>query len=232
MSSVVATRDSEVLETLPRGRHGLTREAVRDSQRRRILQGMIEVVAERGYGEARITDAIEAAGVSRKTFYELFGDKEDCFLAAYEEWTDRFLEATVAAFDEQADAPWTERITAALAAFLAALAEHPAAARVCIVEVLAAGPKALARRDAALRRFAELIDQGRSESALALPGMTGVALAGGIYELLHSELLHGAARSVPGRLPDVVYWVVQPYLGEDEAAGARERARSLVQPGA
>lgn len=229
---MVATRDSELLETLPRGRHGLPREAVRGSQRRRILQGMIEVVADRGYAEARISDAIEAAGVSRKTFYELFSDKEECFLAAYEEWTDRFTEITVAAFERAGEAPWSERIAGALAAYLEALAENPAAARVCIVEVLAAGPKALARRDAALRRFAELIDQGRSESAVTLPGMTSLALAGGIHELLHSELLHGAARSVPARLPDVVYWVVQPYLGEDEAAGARERARSLVQPGA
>lgn len=232
MSASVPTRDSELLEALPRGRHGLPRETVRESQRRRILQGMVQVVAEKGYGDARIADAVEVAGVSRKTFYEIFEDKEDCFLAAYDEWTERFTQAAMAAFEREDGAPWAERITAALAAFLGELAEHPAAARVCIVEVLAAGPKALARRDAALRRFAELIDQGRADSGLALPGLTGRALAGGIHELLHSELLHGAARGVPARLPDLVYWVVHPYLGEEEAAKARDRARELVRPSA
>ena len=67
---------------LPRGRHGLSRETVTESQRGRILQAMISAVAERGYQETRVADVVEGAGVARKTFYDFFGDKEECFLAA------------------------------------------------------------------------------------------------------------------------------------------------------
>ena len=77
-------RTARLNERLPRGRHGLPREAVTESQQRRIVQAMIEVVAERGYPETRVVDVIGVAGVSRKTFYELFASKEDCFLAAYD----------------------------------------------------------------------------------------------------------------------------------------------------
>ena len=77
-------RTAKLSERLPRGRHGLPREAVTESQRQRILQAMIEVVSERGYPETRVVDVIGVAGVSRKTFYELFASKEDCFLAAYD----------------------------------------------------------------------------------------------------------------------------------------------------
>jgi hypothetical protein len=108
------------------------------------------------------------------------------------------------------------------------MAEWPSAAKFCIVEVLAAGPKALTRRDAALRQFTEFIDAGRSESAIELPAITSLALVGGIYELLYSEILHGATKQLPSRLPELMYWITQPYLGNERAALERDRARGLL----
>ena len=127
---------------------------------------MVEVTAKRGYADCRIADVIAYAGVSRKTFYELFSDKEDCFLAAYDLWLGRLFTVTAEAFDspETEDADWADRVRIALAAFLEFIAEHPAAAGFCIVEVLAAGPKALARRDAGVRQFTAFIDAGRAET--------------------------------------------------------------------
>lgn len=212
-------------ERLPRGRHGLSREAVTESQRRRIHQAMIEVVSERGYPDTRVVDVIRAAGVSRKTFYELFDSKEDCFLATYDLLLGNLLEDTAQGFESRPGAPWAERVAAGLGALLRHLAEHPDEARFAIVEVLAAGPKALARRDAALRQFTGFIEAGRSETAVELPGITSLSLAGGVNELLYSEILHGAAARLPDRLPDLVFWITLPFLGPERAAAERDRAR-------
>ncbi|HTT94819.1 MAG TPA: helix-turn-helix domain-containing protein [Solirubrobacterales bacterium] len=211
---------------MPRGRHGLPREAVADAQRVRILAAMVEVVAARGYTETRVVDVIGAAGVSRKTFYELFDSKEDCFLAGYDILLGRVLEEAEAGFATDAEASWPARIEAGLRVVLGHLAAHPEEARFALVEVLAAGPRALARRDAALRRFTGLVETGRSESAADLPGSTAQTIAGGIAELLYSEVLHGEAARLPARLPELVFLVVLPFLGAERAAEERARARA------
>jgi AcrR family transcriptional regulator len=207
----------------------LPREAVTESQRNRIHQAMIEVVSQRGYPETRVVDVIGVAGVSRKTFYELFDSKEDCFLAAYDVLLENLLGDATDAFESRSGGAWAERIAAALEALLSHLAEHPDEARFAIVEVLAAGPRALARRDAALRQFTGFLEAGRSETSVELPGITSLSIAGGINELLYSEILHGAAGQLPGRLPDLMFWVALPFLGAEGAAAERERAR-LAKP--
>jgi AcrR family transcriptional regulator len=204
---------------------------VTDSQRRRILQAMIEVVSERGYPETRVVDVIGVAGVSRKTFYELFVSKEDCFLAAYDVLLEDLLGTTASHFEAHPTAPWAERLAAGLGALLAQLAQHPDEARFAIVEVLAAGPKALARRDAALRQFTGFLDAGRAETSVELPGITSLSLAGGINELLYSEILHGGTARLPSRLPELMFWVTLPFLGTEAAAAERERTkRSMASP--
>ena len=198
-----------------------------ESQRNRIHQAMIEVVSERGYPETRVVDVIGVAGVSRKTFYELFESREDCFLAAYDVLLENILGEAANAFESMPGAPWAERMAAALGTLLTHLSAHPDEARFAIVEVLAAGPKALARRDAALRQFTGFLEAGRSETSVELPGITSVAVAGGINELLYSEILHGAVAQLPSRLPDLMFWVTLPYLGAEGAAEERERVRRI-----
>jgi AcrR family transcriptional regulator len=198
---------------------------VTESQRSRIHQAMIEVVAERGYPETRVVDVIREAGVSRKTFYELFDSKEDCFLAAYDVLLENLLQEATDAFESKGGSPWADRVAVALDALLEHLSKHPAEARFAIVEVLAAGPNALTRRDAALRQFTGFLESGRSETSLELPGITSVAVAGGVNELLYSEILHGAVSRLPSRLPDLMFWVTLPFLGAEGATVQREQAR-------
>jgi AcrR family transcriptional regulator len=222
-------RSAKLNERLPRGRHGLPREAVTESQRNRIHQAMVEVVSERGYPETRVVDVIGVAGVSRKTFYELFDSKEDCFLAAYDVLLGNLLAEATDAFESQPGTAWAERAGAALGALLEHLSQHPEEARFAIVEVLAAGPKALARRDAALRQFTGFLEAGRSETTVELPGITSLAIAGGINELLYSEILHGAVARLPSRLPDLMFWITLPFLGPEGATAQRERTRLTMQ---
>jgi AcrR family transcriptional regulator len=192
---------------------------------------MIEVVSERGYPETRVVDVIGVAGVSRKTFYELFDSKEDCFLAAYDGLLENLLGHAVNGYESRQGDPWAERIEATLEILLEHLAQHPDEARFAIVEVLAAGPKALARRDAALRQFTGFLEAGRAETTVELPGITSISIAGGINELLYSEILHGAAGRLPSRLPDLMFWVTLPFLGPEEATAQRERTRlAKLQP--
>src|SRR3954447_11842422 len=120
--------------------------------RERLVLGMVAAVAERGYAATTITDVVRHARVSRRTFYEHFADKEACFLAAY----DAVSDAVLAGITEAAahGATFEERILASVRAYLEALAAEPAIARVFTVDILGAGPAALARRRAVLRRFA------------------------------------------------------------------------------
>jgi AcrR family transcriptional regulator len=190
---------------------------------------MVDAVAARGYVETRVVDIIKAGGVSRKTFYELFEDKEDCFLAAFDVASGVLLKVTDDGYNANPSAPWAERIANGLANFLGIIAERPGAAKFCLVEVLAAGPKAIARRDAVMRKFTQYIEQGRADTSVELPGLTSLALVGGVYELLYSEILHGATAHLPTRLPDIVYFVVHPFLGDEAADRERERVRAVAR---
>jgi AcrR family transcriptional regulator len=197
-------------------------------QRVRILAATVDVVAERGYPETRVVDILERAGISRKTFYEIFDDKEDCFLAAFDVAAGVLLKVTNDGYESAPEEPWGSRIRLGLARFLEIIAERPNAAKFCIVEVLAAGQKALDRRDGVMRQFTRYIDRGREESEVELPAMTSLALVGGVYELLYSEILHGATAHLPARLPDVVHWIVHPFLGDEGAEAERELARRMI----
>jgi AcrR family transcriptional regulator len=212
---------------LPRGRHGLPREAVAESQRTRIVEAMVEVVSVHGYSETRVIDVIGSAGVSRKTFYELFDSKEDCFLAAYDILVGQAVEEAEAGFALLPEASWAERVTAGLGALLSQLAADPEAARFALVEVLSAGPQALARRDEALRRLTAFVEKGRSESSFDLPGSTAQAIAGGITALVYDEIRNGAPSALPDRLPELVFLTVLPFLGAERAAEERSRARGV-----
>src|SRR4051812_13310919 len=123
-----------VPRSLPRGRHAAAREIVLASQRGRLLEAMAQCVAEQGYAATTVALVIARAGVSRKTFYEHFPDKQACFLAAWEVGTDILLEQVLAAGAE-ADG-WRARLRAGADAFLEILAAEPAFARSFMIEVL------------------------------------------------------------------------------------------------
>lgn len=131
---------------LPRGRHGLSRDEVVADQRLRLVIGMAEACGERGYVATSVADVLKRAGVSRETFYERFGSKLDCFLAALDFVGSVLVGELATAVGGDGDN--VERFERALVVYLTTLADHPSYARLFLVEAHAAGVEALARRAA------------------------------------------------------------------------------------
>jgi AcrR family transcriptional regulator len=140
---------------LPRGRHGLTREQVRTDQQLRIVVGMAEAMRVRGYVGTSVAEIIKRAGVSRETFYQLYDDKLDAFLAAFD-LVGEVLLAQIGDGLDDLDQPM-DRLERSLSAYLDTLAEHPGYARLFLVEVHAAGPEAMARRTAIQQRIVDAL---------------------------------------------------------------------------
>ncbi len=97
------------------GTRSLPRAYLVRSERERLLEAMLRVAAAKGYEATTVKDVIEVAGVSEQSFVPMFGDKESCFLEAYEAVFDVLLAHVTSAFEAATGQPWPERISAALA---------------------------------------------------------------------------------------------------------------------
>ncbi len=201
-------------DRLPPGRHGLPREFVAENQRERLLNGVVEAVAEHGYNATTIGAIVEAAGISRRTFYEYFKDKEGCFLAAYEMIDTHVRGAMLAAAEPPA--LWTERVRASLAALLEVLSRDLAVARFYLTEPLAAGGEVAARYRDAMALLAEAIrpEAGPTEADVEVRDQV---LMGGVATLIARRLGAGEANRLPELLPDLTELALAPYLGREEA---------------
>jgi AcrR family transcriptional regulator len=207
------------LGQIPGGRHGLAPETVAESQRTRILEGMKAAVAQHGYPTTSIADVVARAGVSRKTFYQQFEGKDECFALAYEHEMERLLEITISAFESEGP-PWARRLRAALTALCAALAANPAVARLCFVEVLAAGPVTAERRRQAMRRLLPVFEAAPTDALTELPFEESLRMGriGDLSEMLHQEIAGGAGATLPRLASQLTYMMVLPFLGPERAA--------------
>jgi AcrR family transcriptional regulator len=213
----------EDLQRLPPGRHRVPTEEVVRQQRERLMAGMLDAVGEQGYVATSVADVLSRAGVSRRTFYEHFGDREDCFLQAYDHVVAIAAGAVRDAVIAQGD-DWRAAVRSGLRLLLETVAEHPRFARACIVEILAVGPEGMRHRDAAMQPFQRFFDSGRRESAAAIPSTLAETLVGGILETITARVMRGEADQVPALLDDLVYWALVPFVGPAEAAEATERS--------
>jgi len=188
-----------------------------------MLNSMAAMASAKGFARVTVGDVTRHAGVSRRTFYDQFVDKEDCFLAAFDAISDRMQQATEQVLRE-AGGPWSARVRTALAALLTLLRDEPAYGRVALVEVLSAGPISLQRRDALVDRFAVLFapQQSPAPSAIGNDRRLARAVVGGVYETLYQRIVGGELERLPDLLPDLVYCVLVPYLGHFGALHERE----------
>jgi AcrR family transcriptional regulator len=217
---------SERLAKLPPGRHLVPRDFVAQNQRERMLLATAELVAERGYQKTTIELIAKTARVALVTFYEHFADKEECFLAAFDE----NIEAAREVFAELLDPgqSWADQIAGGLEVFLEMVVKEPARAKLCIVEAQAAGGAALARYQAALESVAPKLREGRELNPRAerLPEGLEVAIAGGLAWLVHQRLVTDRVGDLKALLPEMLQVTLTPYVGEVEAARAAEAAQA------
>jgi AcrR family transcriptional regulator/DNA-binding MarR family transcriptional regulator len=200
-------------------------ERVTEIQRARMLAAMAEVCAEHGAANVTVAHVVARSGVSRRTFYEVFEDREACFLAAFDEAAARMLEYVRTADDPRAT--WAARIRTALQAALSYLDDEPKMARLLVAESLGAGQQALERRSHLLERAIAAVDDGRHHarvgcepSRLAAEGAIGAVVA-----VVHARLLAGEDGRLAGLASELMCMIVLPYLGP--AAARRELERPV-----
>lgn len=177
---------------------------------------MLETVGSEGYERTTVQAAIERAGVYRQAFYDAFSDKQDCYLQALEEgrgWLEEEIRA--AAGGEET---WREQLRGGLAGLLRFLDRRPDVGRALLVEVHAAGPRAVATRTAALQLAARHVDRARDEAATPAPAIAAEAVVAGILSVLHARLASGRVDGFARLLPELAYLAVLPYFGPGEAA--------------
>jgi AcrR family transcriptional regulator len=166
---------------------------------------------------------ISRARVSRKTFYDVFVDREDCFLAAFDQAIAHGGALAKEAYEQEPG--WRDGIRAGLARLLMFLDDEPGLARVCVVEALGAGPTVLERRAQVLEELAAVIDRGRAFTSTTnqLPEVTAEGIVGAIFAVLHTRLLEGGKEPLTDLLGSLMSMVVLPYLGARAASSELSR---------
>jgi AcrR family transcriptional regulator len=217
----------EIPRRLPRGTHGLDPSLVAASQRTRLLEAVGAAVAQKGYAATTIDHIVRRAGVSKKTFYEHFQDKEDCFLAAYEQAAVELFRHVREA--HRAESDWLERTRAGIVAYLRWLAAEPALARVFLIEVAAAGPRAAERRERLRDRWAELMRELQEEARSASPSLPELpeeifhALVAAVDDVVVRRIRAGHAERLPELEPILFHLQVALLAGPEVAARSGER---------
>lgn len=191
-----------VLGSLPRGRHGLSREEVETSQRTRLLAATIELATERGFTSLTLADIVGRAGVARSTFYEYFADKEQCFLETFDYAAGRVLERVVEPAPSLAGDS-TSLVDMYIGRLLALAVEEPGLVRIVATDAGTLGPVAAQRQRAIRNRLAEglvtLRDLLREQDRRLAPisHLRALSIVGAITEVLQHTYLTSGADALP-----------------------------------
>jgi AcrR family transcriptional regulator/DNA-binding MarR family transcriptional regulator len=208
-----------------RGRGGeitsVGREKVSEIQCARMLTAMIEVAAERGAANATVAHVVTRSGVSRRTFYEMFSDREDCLAGAFEVATARAAARVVPAY--WAARGWQGRLRAAIAALLLFIDDEPDMGRLCVVEALGGGSRVLAHRAEIVATLVAAVDKGRELAKTEPPPLTAEGVLGGAFALVHARLLTRDTAPLTDLLGPLMGLLVGPYLGPAAARKEIER---------
>ncbi len=217
----------------PAGGEGVAHSQVAEIQRSRLLAAAARTVEELGYTRATVAHITRRARISRRTFYELFRNRDECLIAALEGVVDS-IRAEIAAAELDGLA-WRERIRGGLWAILSFFDREPVLSRFCVVQAMRGSQTVLERREEVLIGLARTIDEGRVEGARGedCPPLTAEGLVGAAFALVYARLLRRDSAPLTGLMGDLMGMIVLPYMGP--AAVRREQARpapALVKPAA
>ncbi len=196
-------------------------EEVTDTQRRRLMLGMTRAIARKGFAEASVADALLEVRVSRKTFYELFKDKEDCFLAAYKVAHGALI-AHIQKEVRGINSPLAQAV-AEHRAYLEFFAKDPEIGKAFLVGIRSAGERALEKKDRAHEVFAGMHREiharlrANNRKLPVLPDSVFSALVGAHNTIVSIELDKGRGKALPSQLPILLYLSFSTY-GLAEAA--------------
>ena len=193
-------------------------------KRQRILQGMLEAVGAQGYERTTVQAALMKSGVYRQAFYDSFTDKEDCYLQALDAgsaWVELAMREAATG-----QTTWRGQLRGALTGLLRFLDEQPEVGRALLVEVHAAGPRAVGKRTEAVARASAMMDLAREESADGAPAISAEAVVAGILAVLHTRLAADQTGGFARLLPELMYLAVLPYFGPDAAAAEMRTGRA------
>lgn len=201
----------------------LSGERFAEIQRARLLAAAVRAIDELGYADTSVADITARARVSRRTFYELFPDREACLLRVVDDIVGLIAAELAAA--ELAALPWRERVHRGLHIILAFLDREPVLARVCVVQALRGGPPILARREEVLAQLAAAIDDGRLHGARGerCTALQAEGLVGAAFAIVYARLLKGERAPLTALVGELMAMIVLPYEGA--ATAERERRR-------
>jgi len=200
---------------------------VTESQRERLLRAMVREVAERGYEQVSVSDIVERAGVSRGAFYDEFAGKDHALFEAYDALLETLIRRVQGSFS--AGDPWPMKVRLALKVLLRELAANPEIARLATVEIPSAGPAAHERYRQGIERFLPFFRQGREYAGREeLPPDAELMAVGGAEAIVFDEVVAGRITRLPQLLPDILFTLLVPYLGPEEAVEQMRRAQAEV----
>jgi len=212
---------SAAIEVLPRPRFSNTREELRASQRGRLICAIADSVAAKGYAATSVADVIALAGVSRKTFYEHFGDKEDCFLAAYDEGAKATYDAMVEAAEGRDG--WRAILDAVLTTWLEFLQADLAFTRAYMIEFWAAGDAARERwklrrdRTGELMKTLHKLARKEDPSIVRVSDTVVAAVVGGVNRVLISHVLSGSRKPLIELKPELLRFIKLTLASHEES---------------
>jgi len=201
-------------------------------QRSRLLGAAVSAVDELGWSQAAITQIAARARVSRRTFYELFSDREDCLLAVIDDAVEQVAGELAAA--GVADLPWRERMRTGMWTILCFFDREPVLARVCVVQSVRGSRRVLERREELLALLGACIGQGGHEGTRAreCPPLVAEGLVGAAVSIVNSRLLRVERREPLGELlGELMAMIVLPYLGPGVARRERSRPAPMIPVG-
>ena len=204
-------------------RRGAPRARLVEIQRARLLSAALRAVDELGYAGTTVAHVTSRARVSRRTFYELYANREECLLAALENVVGQLREElAVLSLDVL---PWRERVRTGLWAILSFFDREPLLARVCVVQALRGGPRVLESRERVLGELARVINAGCGERARVTecPPLTAEGLVGATFTVVYARLLRGEEEPLTSVFGELMGMIVLPYFGP--AAARREQDR-------
>jgi len=219
------SRNGSANGAAPLDRAGRLGGHVIETQRWRLLTATNEIVYERGAQALTAVLVAKRAGMSHKTFYDLFSDREGCLLAAFEETAGQATQAV-----EQSAAgqqKWRERVRAGLTGLLSFLDYDPGMGRLLIVEAFSSGDRTLEARRRVLAQVIAIVDEGRGEvkTGREPPPLTAEGVVGAVFSVIHARMLKREEQPLVELVNPLMAMIVQPYLGP--AAAQRE----LTLPG-